>query len=344
MQITDFIVHLLEKQVDSSHASVVLRQKSIEQTLQLETFLDLLNKTFNAKANKSYSGFLSSAKNSESDDESYTKFQTLLNQFIGNECSFIEFSHQAMSYLQQHIEQANKATGGYIVFVNYQLFGNQYILVAMLNHTFGLSIDNDLKINPVDYLDINKLHLAARIDISQWQEESDSNRYIVMVRTKESHKLSDYFRQFIGSNEGIDSKKETTELLTAVNQFCEKEFEHNQEKNEFKQKAVDYCNEQADKGQNVILKDFSNYVSEGVVDDFLNYVNGEQFILSNEISPNKSVIRRFNKYSGRNESLSITISEQALGESVIFDEEKEVLVIKEIPATLKAQLMNRQLN
>jgi len=82
-------------------------------------------------------------------------------------------------------------------------------------------------------------------------------------------------------------------------------------------------------------------VAEGAVDDFMNYVNSEQFNLSDEVSPNKSVIRRFNKITGRNAQISITINEAALGDSVIYDTEKETLTITDLPAALKAQLLQR---
>ena len=351
MVIQKLIVHLIEKQADSGQSSLSLSDESIAASPALERFVDELNKTYNSKATKVFGSFIESDSQSSEDDNdqpdnmkillaTYLENQSLKNQSLENQTGFIEYTHQAMSLLKHYIDQASKATGGYMIFIHYTLFGSDFMLIAMLNNQLGVSVNKKLEINNIDYLDINKLHLAARIDLTQWQDEPESGRYISMIRAKESHKLSEYFRKFIGSDETIDSKQETTELFTAVNQFCDNQIENDERKSQFKQKAAEFCIDQADKGQNVLLNDFSNYVADAEIDDFMNYVNSEQFSLAKEISPNKSVIRRFNKLSGRNALVSITINEEALGETVIFDAEKETLTITDLPATLKAQLLN----
>ena len=82
-------------------------------------------------------------------------------------------------------------------------------------------------------------------------------------------------------------------------------------------------------------------MNDTAVDDFLDYVRKEQFELSHEIAPNKSVARRFNKLSGRNARLSISFNEELLGSEVIFNEERGTLTFSDIPETLKTQLINR---
>jgi nucleoid-associated protein len=355
MIIKELIVHLINKQADSGPSSLSLSDKTIATSSTLEMFLDEINKVYNSKASKVFGSFVNDLEKNDSGSDEPTGMQSLLKSYLeshlnetdsssGNskkKNSFVDYSHQAMELLKHFIDQASKATGGYILFVHYTLFGSDFMMLVMLNNVPGISVNKQLEIDPVDYLDISKFHLAARIDLTQWLEEPDSGRYISMIRAKESHKLSEYFRKFIGSNEIFDSKKETADLLSAVNQFCENEIDDEEQKLQFKQKSAEYCIEQADNGQNVVIKDFSTHVAEGAVDDFMNYVNSEQFDLSKEISPNKSVIRRFNKLSGRNSLLSITINEEAIGHSVIFDVEKETLTITELPPTLKAQLLNR---
>ena len=339
MIIREFIVHLIQKQADSSSSNLSLSPEGIASSPVLERFMDDLNKIYNSKSNKVFGSFLTSAQAEEEDAPEV--MHESLEQYLKQQNSFVDYSKQSMTLLKHYIEQASKATGGYVLFVHYTLFGSDFMMVAMVNNVSGISVNDNLEIDTVDYLDIAKLHLAARIDLTQWQEEPESGRYISMIRTKESHKLSEYFRKFIGSDETIDSKQETNELFTAVSQFCDNKIDDEEKKAQFKKKAAEYCLEQADNGQNVVLKDFSNYAAEGAVDDFLNYVNSENFEINKEISPNKTTIRRFHKLSGRNAQVSITIDEDALGESVIFDPDQETLTIKDLPATLKAQLINR---
>ncbi len=352
MVIQKLVVHLIEKQADSGQSHLSLSHDAIPAYETLETFLDALNKAYNSKPSKVFGSFIEAepvrpgdigtgSESIETKVKPVSSLNVLLGTYLEKKIDFIDYSHKAMTLLKHYIDQASKATGGYMIFVHYTLFGSDFMLIAMLNNVPGIAVNSKLEINNIDYLDISKLHLAARIDLTQWHEEADSGRYISMIRAKESHKLSEYFRKFIGSDETIDSRQETSELFTAVKQFCDNKVEGEDNKLQFKQKAAEYCIDQADKGQNVVLKNFSNYVAEGAVDDFMNYVNSEQFELAGEISPNKSVIRRFNKLSGRNAQVSITINEEALGDTVIFDAEKETLIISDLPAALKAQLLNQ---
>jgi len=341
MIIQDLVVHLIEKQADAGPSSLSLNQTSVPASPMLEHFLEELNKVYNSKPSKVFGSFISSSEQENEEGSAVTSSDKLLSGLLEEQISFIDYTHQSMNLLKHYIDQASKATGGYMVFVRYTLFGSDFMLITMLNNTAGIAIDDGFEINSINYLDITKLHLAARIDLSLWQDAPESGRYISMIRGKESNKLSDYFRHFIGSDETINSKHETSELLSAVSQFCDENLQDEEQKSEFKKKSADYCLEQADKGQNVVLKDFSGYVADGAVEDFMNYINSEEYELNNEISPNKTVIRRFNKISGRNQQVSITINEDALGDTVIYDSEKETLTFSDLPASLKTQLLSR---
>ncbi len=333
MAIKNCIVHLLDKKADSGESSLLLCDKTIPAAHALEIFLEDLNKIYNSKANKILGAFRSAQQEQG--------LKQSLADYIDEGLDFVKMSHQAMSELKHYIDQANKATGGYVVFIHYTLFGSEFMLIAILNNTHGICVSDSLEISSIDYLDLSKLHLAARIDLTHWQDDPDSDRYISMVRAKESHKLSDYFRKFIGSDENIDSAAETAALFNAVNHYCEDEISKDDDRIRIRKKAEKFCIEQADNGQNIALKDFSSYVNDSAVDDFLNYVRNEQFELASEIAPNKSIARRFNKLSGRNAKISISFNEEMLGRDIIFNAEKGTLTIIDLPDNLKSQLMNR---
>jgi nucleoid-associated protein len=333
MAIKNIIVHLLNKKADSGESTLSLSDEVISTTHSLDKFLDDLNKTYNSKSNKIFGAFRK--------DQELPSLKQCLSDYIEKQTGFVDMSHQAMMLFKQSIDQANKATGGYVVFIHYALFGTEFMMIAILNNTGGISVSKSLDISNIDYLDLSKLHLAARIDLTQWKEEPDSDRFISMVRAKESHKLSEYFRNFIGSDEKVDSGSETAALFNAVNQYCDDEISEDNDKALIKKKAAKFCIEQADNGQNIALNDFSSYVNDTAVDDFLNYVKNEQFELASEIAPNKSVARRFNKLSGRNARLSISFNEEMLGNDVVFNAEKGTLTFSDIPDSLKSQLINR---
>jgi nucleoid-associated protein len=347
MVIHNAVLHSIEKPEDFSPSTLLLNDNKFHLSDILENFCDDLNQVYNSQSAKKIGCFLSHKQMVEASGEQVDINQSLLSSeqllalFLKDEINFIDYTHQSMKLLKYYLDQSHLMIHGYMIFIHYTLFGHNFILMGWLHNVIGLTVDPKLSINKVNYLDLKKLDVMVRIDLSLWQNDGHSTRYISMIQDKASHQLATYFRYFIGYNDSVNTKQETSELLTAVNQYCYDNIENEEKKLEFKQKSVDFCMEQADKGLNVVLKDFSGYVAEEAVDDFMNYIQSEKYTLHNEISPNKTVVRRFNKLSGRNQQVSITINEEVLGDTVIYDENKGTLTFLELPHSLKIQLLNR---
>jgi len=243
-----------------------------------------------------------------------------------------------MDYLKSLMDKNGKTRGGYVVFVHYKLFGSDFLFIVILHNMSGISVDDSLELNNTQYLDTNKLHLAARIDLTEWQE-ADGARYISMIVGRESKKLTDYFRDFIGFDETVDSKKETGTLLNAVSEFCENPSFDVEQKSEIKKKALDFCAMQADAGSSVQVKDFSDYVSEAVEEDFYRHIQNENYELSPEVTPDRLMLRKYNKFSGRAGNLSISFPLDLLNNTIHYNQQSDTLTIKDIPKSLRAQLM-----
>ncbi len=245
------------------------------------------------------------------------------------------------------MDRNGKTNGGYVVFAHYELFSSNFLFVVILHNQAALVVDEQLQLNKTEYLDTSSLYLATRIDLSEWQGSSEekgssdenSNRYISMLIARDGKKINDYFREFIGFNETVDSKKETGKLLGAFSGFCERSKLEPEVKDELKKKAVDYCSQQAQSGENVQVKDFSNYVSEMAEEDFYRYLESEKVELDNEITPDRGLLRKFNKLSGRSGNLSITFPASLLNQSVFYDSESDTLTIKNLPKSLREQIM-----
>jgi len=332
MNIVNLIVHSIDKQPDAGNSALNLRQELVSANSQLESFFEDLNKSFNSKAAKVYGEF------AQAQEEDGAPFQGWLKTYLDDAHSFVEFSHRCMDYLKSLMDKNGKTRGGYVVFVHYKLFGSDFLFIVILHNISGIAVDDALELNDTQYLDTNKLHLAARIDLSEWQE-AENSRYISMIIGRESKKMTDYFRDFIGFEETVDSKKETGNLLDAVNHFCENPKFEDEQKSEIKKKAVDFCAMQADSGSSVMVKDFSDYVSEAVEEDFYRHIQNENYELAPEITPDKLTLRKYNKFSGRVGNLSISFPLDMLDKNIHYNLENDTLSIQNIPKGLRAQLM-----
>ena len=67
------------------------------------------------------------------------------------------------------------------------------------------------------------INLAARINISEWRSNPKSRQYISYIKGAKGRKATDYFRDFIGCQEGVDGPGETRTLLKAFSDFVESE-------------------------------------------------------------------------------------------------------------------------
>jgi nucleoid-associated protein len=70
---------------------------------------------------------------------------------------------------------------------------------------------------------LDRIRLAARINISEWQNNRQSKQYISYLKGNQGRKLNEYFRDFIGCQEEIDATGETRTLLKAFCDFVDSE-------------------------------------------------------------------------------------------------------------------------
>jgi len=357
MKLIKLIVHAIDKTPDAGASQLNLCQQEIQGNESLIGFLSELNSNFNSKIAKTHGAFSDNssveaegvlsaegslpAEGSTSADGA-NPFYSGLKEYRQGNLSFLDFSHQSMKFLKSLMDKNGKTKGGYIVFSHYQLFATDFLFVVILHNQSALIIDDKLQLNPTEYLDTNSLYLAARIDLSEWQSrqaDEQNNRYISMLIARDGKKINDYFREFIGFTETVDSKKETTQLLGALSDFCQQSKVEPERKEELKKKAVDYCSQQAVTGENVQVKDFSNYVSEMAEEDFYRYLQNEEIELQDEITPDRGLLRKFNKISGRSGNLSITFPASLFNQSVFYNSDTDTLTIKNLPKTLREQLL-----
>nr|BFE94503.1 hypothetical protein GCM10020185_50390 [Pseudomonas brassicacearum subsp. brassicacearum] len=129
----------------------------------------------------------------------------------------------AVEHLQKLMEESNLSVGGHVLFAHYQQGMTDYLAIALLHHSEGVAVTDELDVTPSRHLDLGQLHLAARINVSEWQNNKQSKQYISFIKGKNGKKVSEYFRDFIGCQEGVDGPGETRTLLKAFSDFVESE-------------------------------------------------------------------------------------------------------------------------
>jgi len=334
MPIRHCIVHLIDKKPDGSPAVLHARDSELSESTAIENLLADLNDSYNAKQGKAW-GFFHAESGAH-------PFSGWLKEYLDSEKTFTEFSRIAVEHLQKLMEESNLSVGGHVLFAHYQQGMTDYLAIALLHHSEGVAVNAELDVTPSRHLDLSQLHLAARINISEWRNNQNSKQYISFIKGKNGKKVSDYFRDFIGCQEGVDGPGETRTLLKAFSDFVESEDLPEEAAREKTQTLVEYATSQTKAGEPVTLEELSSLIDEDRPKAFYDHIRNKDYGLSPEIPADKRTLNQFRRFTGRAEGLSISFEAHLLGSKIEYDEEAGTLIIKGLPTQLTDQLKRRK--
>lgn len=330
MPILHSIVHLIDKKPDGSAAVLHSNHQELQASSAIENLLLDLNESYNAKPNKAWGYF-------HNESGAYPLSGWLAN-YQEQQLNFLEFSINAAKHLQTLMSESNLAIGGYVLIAHYQQGMTDYLVIALLHHTKGVAVTDTLEVTEAKHLDLSQLHLAARINLSEWQNNKQSKQYISFIRGKHGKKVSDYFRDFIGCQEGVDAPSETRTLLKAFSDFVEDEDLSEELTKQKTDTLIDYANSQTKYGAPVSLEELSELMNEQTPKAFYDYIRNKDYGLSPEIPLDKRTFNQFRRFTGRAEGLSISFDAHLLGSRIEYNEDQDTLIIHQVPTKLKDQL------
>jgi nucleoid-associated protein len=330
MPVRHCITHFIDKKPDGAPSTLHARSSELETSEAVEILVADINESYNAKQGKAW-GLFHEASGAY-------PFSGWLQAYIKGTSDFTAFTQQAAEHLQRLMDESNLVTGGDVLFAHYQQGMTEYLTISLLHHCDGVQIIDTRDVVPSRYLDVSQLYLAARINLSEWQNNAKSKQYISFIKGKGGRKHNDYFRDFIGCQEGIDSSSETRTLLKAFSDFVESEDMPEEQTRAKTDVLVDYASSQAKVGQPITLEELSGLLDEDRPQAFYDHIRNKDYGLSPEIPPHKKTLNQFRRFTGRAEGLSITFEAHLLGSKIEYDEGGDTLIIRQIPEQLKQQL------
>lgn len=333
MPLRHLIIHCVDKKPDGSPAVLTLSPAELPLNDSSENLVTDLNAAYNAKQGKAWGLFHQSSG-------SYP-FSEWLDSYIQGQTDFANFATQSVEHLVKLMEESNLSTGGHVLFAHYVQGLTDYLAIALVHHAEGIAITEKLDVAAAMHVDLSQLHLAARINLSEWKNNANSKQYISFLKGKNGKKASDYFRDFIGCQEGIDGPSETRTLLKAFSDFVESEDLPEEQARSKTDTLVSYANSQAKVGESISLQELSSLIDEDRPQAFYDHIRNKDYGLSPEIPPDKRTINKFQRFTGRAEGLSISFESHLLGGDIEFDEARDVLIIRKLPTQLKEQLKKK---
>ena len=269
-----------------------------------------------------------------SDEETY-RFPAILRLYVDGNLSFVDFSTKACHIIGRHMQSQALATGGFIFFADYQHAGNRWVLIASLKLREGAGVDEeDLSLHETLSLDIDRLHEAARINVSKWL--SDSQPYLSFIKKRQGQAVvSQYFREALACTEYTDAKHYTSQALNALERFWDEREIDQGERIDLRRSVYDYFEEKRRAKKPINLQVLSARAYEEDPNAFRDFARESGYEISDTFRPHRDTYLRFKRIKGKMGSVNISFDVSDLTrERVFFDREHGQLVVRELSQSL----------
>ena len=330
MPVRHSVIHKIDKKPDGSPAVLFLGISEQVDSPARDDLMSQLNESYNATAGKGWGFF-------HQESGAYP-FSGWLGKYLAGVTDFLAFSTTAVEHLTKLMEESNLTTGGHALFCHYQQGMTDYLMIALVQETEAVTMTEELALMTVKRLDLDHIRLAARINISEWQTNPQSKQYISYLKGKQGRKFSEYFRDFIGCQEGVDGPGETRTLLKAFSDFVESEDLPEESAREKTHTLVSYSIAQAKLGEPITLDELSGLIDEDRPKNFYDFIKAKDYGLSDTLPPDKKTLNKFRRFTGRAEGMSISFEAHLLGDKIEFDEAGGTLTLRGLPTQLTEQL------
>lgn len=205
--IQSIIYHIFEKALQGKGV-IALNPSVLTPNEHHKEFLRLLTEKYTKQAGKGFGHF-------GADTDVY-KMPTLLTDYLSDE-DFYHLSERMMNILKDEADKEPLATGGKVFICEYTESDTNFILITVLTDHTTFSAQ-DWQFEKTESLDLERLKYAGRINIDKWQ--AGEERYISFLKGKQAE-ISGYFKHFLGCDDTVIAKTETTKLLALIDKFIE---------------------------------------------------------------------------------------------------------------------------
>ena len=337
LTISNIALHFLTKKEETGEVIIKFGPDSLNISAKIQNFVEALHQIYNKKGNKGYGQF--STMPAEGDQ---ARFVDVMESYLSDAQSFNDFGHQATNLLKNELSKYDLAETGYLVLCHYEHMGGRYLIAAIIPISEHYSVDSELNISADQHLDTDKLQLAARIDLFDYQQNAQGNRYVSFIRGRAGRKVSDFFLDFLGCEEGLNAKEQTQTLVQAVEDYVSVNQLDAQEKQDTRKELLSYCKEQNASSQELNLKEVDKVISKGSADSgnsFYEFCQSQAYEIEESFPHDQAVVNKVTKYSGYGNGISISFERSHFGQDVVYNAANDSLTIYKVPPNLKDQLL-----
>ena len=326
--VNQIVLHQLVKHAENETTTMesVLRDELLTITPEVEQMMLQLHQGYQNKG-KAFGVF-----------QENSIFAQDLNRLLENEIDFLNFSQQSTKLLAQELGKYNFADSGTLILCQYNFLATDYLFIALLDSRISMLVDENLEIRRTEYLDITQFDIAARINLTDLQVNANSNRYLTFIKGRVGRKISDFFMDFLGAEEGLNPQVQNQCLLQAVSDYCEQGELNKEQTQAVKKQVFEYCKGQLASGDEISLTELSANLPTLNERPFVTFTEERDYGLEETIPPVRSALKTLTKFSGSGKGVTLSFDADLLNNRIEWDPLTDTLTIKGIPPNLKDQL------
>ena len=326
--VNQIVLHQLVKHAENETTTMesVLRDELLTITPEVEQMMLQLHQGYQNKG-KAFGVF-----------QENSIFAQDLNRLLENEINFLNFSQQSTKLLAQELGKYNFVDSGTLILCQYNFLATDYLFIALLDSRISMLVDENLEIRRTEYLDITQFDIAARINLTDLQVNANSNRYLTFIKGRVGRKISDFFMDFLGAEEGLNPQVQNQCLLQAVSDYCEQGELNKEQTQAVKKQVFEYCKGQLASGDEIALTELSANLPTLNERPFVTFTEEQDYGLEETIPPVRSALKTLTKFSGSGKGVTLSFDADLLNNRIEWDPLTDTLTIKGIPPNLKDQL------
>lgn len=329
LQIEQIVLHQLIRKSETE-IDVELRDSLLENHQVVSDLIADINRVYNNKT-KAYGLF-----------HENSLFETSVKELKRGNQDFLNFSQHSVKQLRNELAKYPFVEGGTVIFCQYRYLAVEYLMIAVLSSCHSMLVNEQLEINQTQYLDVDHADIIARMDITEWQTDPNSKRYLTFLKGRVGRKVADFFMDYLGASEGLNTKQQNKALVKAVDDYCQVIELDKQEKKAVREQVYGYCKGQLEAGEEIKLTNLAKELPSGNEQDFNSFITENDYDLDEEFPVDRSTLRQLKKFSGSGGGLTINFDADLLGDRIKWDPQADSLVITGLPPNLRDQLQRNQ--
>jgi nucleoid-associated protein len=321
------IIHKLERSAPGGDVSCDVREQENSSSGSIHSLFEQLKQSFQRSSQKLYGHFDTSLPDNP--------LPAWIKEQQQGKSSFVSISQRVLQHFQQQLENTEDAFNAHFIMALDNVMEQDLLYLFWIPHVDATHINTDLDVANTLYIDPNKLQYGAKVYINEWLEQ-DSPKYLSLLTSRGNKAFSEAFTTMVGFTTGVDLVEDTSEFLGIVDQYTKSLPE--EKASDYKHQVLEYCVEQDKQGFPVVFEDISSQLDEKEPEGFANFITEKQQSPRTEIYTDRSSLKRYVRFFGRDKNMSISFSADQFGEDILFDEQTGVLTLKNIPKSLRQQL------